>query len=106
MIYPHTFEDKIGMTDIRAMLMTHCLSTLGKQRVSEMKLLTEATQLRELHQQVGEFARLTEESDGFPEQGYYDLRTALYRFCRILGGRPSTASASKAPTLKSKRCSS
>lgn len=79
MIYPHTFEDKIGMTDIRAMLMTHCLSTLGKQRVSEMKLLTEATQLRELHQQVGEFARLTEESDGFPEQGYYDLRTALNR---------------------------
>ena len=58
MIYPHTFEEKIGMTEIRGLLNGHCLSTLGEQRVQEMKFLTDCAQLRELHQQVGELARL------------------------------------------------
>ena len=84
MIYPHTFEEKIGMTEIRALLRSHCLSPLGLQRVEEMTFLTDGAQLRELHQQVGEFARLLEEEDSFPEQGYYDLRPVLRRI-RIEG---------------------
>ena len=84
MIYPHTFEEKIGMTEIRGLLNGHCLSTLGQQRVQEMSFLTDGAQLRELHQQVGELAHLLEEGDGFPEQGYYDLRPTLHRI-RIEG---------------------
>ncbi|MBO4802270.1 MAG: Smr/MutS family protein [Bacteroidaceae bacterium] len=84
MIYPHTFEEKIGMSEVRALLRAQCLSPLGLQRVEEMAFLTDGAQLRELHQQVGEFVRLTEEEDGFPEQGYYDLRPTLRRI-RIEG---------------------
>ena len=84
MIYPHTFEEKIGMTEVRGLLSGHCLSALGRQRVEEMAFLTDGAQLRELHQQVGELARLLEEGDGFPEQGYYDLRPTLHRI-RIEG---------------------
>ncbi|MCR5180565.1 MAG: endonuclease MutS2, partial [Bacteroidaceae bacterium] len=84
MIYPHTYEEKIGMTTIRAMLKEQCLSPLGLQRVDEMSFQTNCEQLRELHQQVGEFARLLEESDQFPDQGYYDLRPTLHRI-RIEG---------------------
>ena len=84
MIYPHTYEDKIGMTEIRALLRSHCLSPLGQQRVEEMSFQTDGALLRELHQQVGEFARLMAETDTFPDQGYYDLRPTLRRI-RIEG---------------------
>ena len=84
MIYPNTFEEKIGMTDIRAMLHAHCLSTLGRQRVDEMAFMADAAQLKELHQQVGEFTRLEEETDGLPTQGFSDLRPTLHHI-RIEG---------------------
>ncbi len=84
MIYPQTFEEKIGMKEVRAMLRAHCLSSLGEQRADEMKFTSDAKQLCELHQQVGEFVRLTEEHDDFPAQGFYDLRPTLYHI-RIEG---------------------
>ena len=84
MIYPHTYEEKIGMDEVRTLLRSHCLSPLGQQRVEEMTFLTDGTTLRELHRQVGEFVRLKEETDAFPEQGYYDLRPTLRRI-RIEG---------------------
>jgi len=77
MIYPHSFEEKIGMTDIRAMLRAQCLSPLGQQRVEQMAFTNDARLLNELHQRVGEFVRLEEERDDFPDQGYYDLRPTL-----------------------------
>ncbi len=72
------------MTDIRAMLHAHCLSTLGRQRVDEMAFMADAAQLKELHQQVGEFTRLEEETDGLPTQGFSDLRPTLHHI-RIEG---------------------
>ena len=49
MIYPHTYEEKIGMDEVRTLLRSHCLSPLGQQRVEEMTFLTDGTTLRELH---------------------------------------------------------
>lgn len=66
------------------MLQAHCLSPLGQQRVEEMSFLTDGDLLRELHRQVGEFARLLAEEDDFPGQGYYDMRPTLHRI-RIEG---------------------
>jgi len=77
MVYPQTFEEKIGMKDIRAMLRGHCLSALGEQRVEEMTFAADAALLQELHQQVGEFVRMEEETDGLPDSGFYDLRPTL-----------------------------
>ncbi len=84
MIYPKNFEEKIGMSEIRQLLRAQCLSPLGEQRVEEMTFLADAGQLNMLHQQVGEFARIMEEEDLFPDQGYYDLRPTLQRI-RIEG---------------------
>ena len=77
MVYPDKFEEKIGMKEIRAMLRGHCLSALGEQRVDEMEFTTDAALLQELHQQIGEFVRLEEETDGLPDSGFYDLRPTL-----------------------------
>ena len=77
MVYPDKFEEKIGMKEIRAMLRGHCLSALGEQRVDEMVFTADATLLQELHQQIGEFVRMEEETDGLPDSGFYDLRPTL-----------------------------
>ena len=78
MIYPQTFEEKIGMTEVRAMLKRYCLSTLGEERVDGLAFCCDVETLLEWHRQVGEFSRLLEERD-FPDQGYYDLRPVLAR---------------------------
>ena len=77
MVYPDKFEEKIGMKEIRAMLRGHCLSALGEQRVDEMAFTADAALLQELHQQIGEFVRMEEETDGLPDSGFYDLRPTL-----------------------------
>ncbi|MBO4906497.1 MAG: Smr/MutS family protein [Bacteroidaceae bacterium] len=79
MIYPSSFEEKIGMTEVRSLLMEQCMSPLGQQRVEQMTFISDARLLNELHRQVGEYVRLMEQTDQFPDDGYYDLRPALRR---------------------------
>ena len=72
------------MSEVRHLLKGLCLSTMGTQRVDEMAFTADASVLRELHRQTGEFARIMEEEDGFPDAGFYDLRPTLRRL-RIEG---------------------
>ena len=62
----------------------HCLSTLGIERVGQMKFLTDLHLLRELQEQTREFLRIQEEEEDFPEQDFYDVRPAIKRI-RIEG---------------------
>ena len=84
MIYPQNFEQKIGFEEIRTLLTGHCLSTLGIERVGQMKFLTDLHLLRELQEQTREFLRIQEEEEDFPEQDFYDVRPAIKRI-RIEG---------------------
>ena len=36
MIYPKNFEAKVGFDEIRTLLKSQCLSTLGKEKVDEI----------------------------------------------------------------------
>ena len=62
----------------------HCLSTLGIERVGQMKFLTDLHLLRELQEQTREFLRIQEGEEDFPEQDFYDVRPAIKRI-RIEG---------------------
>ena len=84
MIYPQNFERKIGFDEIRTLLTGHCLSTLGIERVGQMKFLTDLHLLRELQEQTREFLRIQEGEEDFPEQDFYDVRPAIRRI-RIEG---------------------
>ena len=42
MIYPKTFESKIGFNDIRALLRERCLSPLGKELVDNISASADA----------------------------------------------------------------
>ena len=79
MIYPNTFESKIGFDEIRALLSERCLSTLGKELVDAMAATADAAQINEWLEQVREFRRLQEETDDFPLQYFFDVRQSVSR---------------------------
>ncbi|WP_303010564.1 endonuclease MutS2 [uncultured Bacteroides sp.] len=79
MIYPQNFEQKIGFDQIRQLLKDKCLSTLGKERVSEMSFSGEYEEVEEKLNQVTEFVRIIQEEDSFPDQFFFDVRPSLKR---------------------------
>lgn len=84
MIYPKSFEKKIGFDDIRQLLHGHCLSTLGKQMVDEMAPSYKYADVDEWMRQVHEFRKIQQEADDFPLLYFFDLRQSISRL-RIEG---------------------
>lgn len=79
MIYPKTFENKIGFNEIRNLLRERCLSSLGKEKIDGLNFSTNTTIINEWLQQVKEFRRLQEEADDFPMQYFFDVRESVAR---------------------------
>lgn len=79
MIYPLNFEQKIGFDQIRHLLKEKCLSTLGIERVENMKFSDSVTGIHEQLDRCCEFIRIMQEEDDFPDQYFYDLRPSLKR---------------------------
>lgn len=79
MIYPKNFEQKIGFTEIRALLRERCLSPLGKERVDEMSFSTDTGQINTWMEEIREFRRIQEGQDDFPLDNFFDVRESVSR---------------------------
>jgi DNA mismatch repair protein MutS2 len=84
MIYPENFENKTGFDKVREMLAANCLSTLGKEYVSNMAFSSVYAHIMEQLSQTEEFVRIIREEDDFPVSHFIDVRQAL-RNIRIEG---------------------
>lgn len=79
MIYPESFEKKIGFEDIRTLLKGRCMSSLGTEWVdSRLKFLTDHAEVVEALEQAREYARFMQEAVEV-EENYFDVRQALMR---------------------------
>ena len=79
MIYPETFEQKIGFHEIRTMIRERCLSPLGKEQVDLITMSADAGIINEWLQQVREFRRIQEEVEEFPLSYFFDVRESVAR---------------------------
>ena len=79
MIYPQNFEKKIGFNQIRDLLKTKCLSTLGEERVNGMGFTDNFEEINRRLEQTTEFVRIIQEENGFPDQYFFDVRMSLKR---------------------------
>ena len=79
MILPQNFEQKIGFAQLREMLESMCLSTLGRQFVAKMSFQTKHDQLQKLLLQTDEFRFLLHSGADFPSQHYHDVNPQLVR---------------------------
>ena len=79
-----TLEEKIGFSEVRAMLHGYCLSPLGHERVDAMQFVTDHEGVTTLHQQLAELSYILQTSTEQPEQDFFDLREEIQRI-RIEG---------------------
>ena len=79
MIYPKTFEDKIGFNEIRTLLRERCLSSLGKEEVDKITFMDNVKAINPQLSRVREFRRLQEEEENFPLNYFFDVRQSVAR---------------------------
>ncbi len=79
MTYPRNFEAKIGFDEIRHLLAARCLSTLGKEKVSELHASTDAKVVNHWLREVHEFRLIQESVDDFPLNYFFDVRESVTR---------------------------
>lgn len=84
MIYPQNFEQKIGFDQVRYLLKGKCLSVLGAELVDKMDFSNKFNEINCWLEQVVEFVQILQERDDFPNQYFFDVRSALNRI-RIEG---------------------
>lgn len=79
MIYPQNFEQKIGFDQIRTLVKSKCLSTLGEEKTDEMAFSSDYPTINRRLEEVVEFVRILEKEDDFPNQYFFDVRPSLKR---------------------------
>lgn len=79
MIYPDSFETKIGFTAIRQQLDDLCLSALGRGHVRRMQFLAKHDLVQRALLQTDEFRQILAEGIDFPSQHYHDVTGHLKR---------------------------
>ncbi|MDD4606636.1 MAG: endonuclease MutS2, partial [Dysgonamonadaceae bacterium] len=84
MIYPDNFEHKIEFQKIRELLASNCLSTLGREKVEEIKFSANFGEIELSLNRVDEFVHILQEEDNFPSDHFYDVRPMLKRI-RVVG---------------------
>lgn len=77
MIYPNAFEQKLNFGRIRRLLVEHCLSPLGEERVEAMGFSTHFEEVLCWLEQTAEVLRLEEEGAELPVTYFIDVRSAL-----------------------------
>ena len=83
-IYPDNFESKIGFDKIRELVKGNCLSSLGKDKVDEIRFIANREQIISDLAVTEEFSKLLAITDNFPTSYYFDLRPSLSKI-RIEG---------------------
>ncbi len=80
MIYPESFEHKIGFDEVRRLLKGRCLSSLGAEWAESRVVFSEnPEEVRRNLQLAAEYGKFTEQEDDLFEENYYDVREALMR---------------------------
>lgn len=79
MVYPDTFEDKIGFSQVRQKVIDLCVTPLGRELASSMHASSDFPEVRAMQQDVVEFADIILHHSDFPELAAVDIRNAIIK---------------------------
>lgn len=80
MLYPSNFETKIDFSSIRTLLLNYCISTLGKDKVGEIRFSSVYDTVQLHISQTEELLRLlSDANETLPVGDFFDLREGLSR---------------------------
>ncbi|MBT1702451.1 endonuclease MutS2 [Chryseosolibacter indicus] len=72
MIFPDSFEQKLGFDTIRQRIQSYCLSETGAGYVDKMRFSQDADFIKILLRQSLEFKQILEKGETFPSRFFYD----------------------------------
>lgn len=79
MVYPESFEQKIGFKQIRNKLISFCTSELGIEQVNNISFSNNFNIIKINLDISEEFFKITKFDDQFPDYSNYDIRHSLKR---------------------------
>ncbi len=84
MIYPENASEKLGFTEIKALIKGYCLSEMGQQMVDRIQVMTHFDQIGKFLRQTHEFVNILQNDVPLPIQHLYNIKT-LAEKARIEG---------------------
>ena len=84
MIYPNNAGEKLGFFDIKELIKTYCLSTMGQQMVDKIQVMTNYEYINKFLRQTYEFKNILQNDTSLPIQNFFDIKTMVEK-ARIEG---------------------
>lgn len=84
MIYPNNAGEKLGFFDIKELIKTYCLSTMGQQMVDKIQVMTNYEYINKFLRQTYEFKNILQNDISLPIQNFFDIKSMVEK-ARIEG---------------------
>lgn len=77
MIYPNNAAEKLGFLDIKELIKSYCLSTMGQQMVDKIQVMTNFDYVNKFLRQTHEFKNILQNDSPLPIQNFFDIKTMV-----------------------------
>ncbi|OCX51500.1 DNA mismatch repair protein MutS [Mucilaginibacter sp. PPCGB 2223] len=75
MLYPNNSVDKLGFTEVKELIKTHCLSIMGQQMVDRIQVMSNYDQIRKFLSQAQEFKNILQNDSPLPIHHFFDIKS-------------------------------
>ncbi|RKR85536.1 DNA mismatch repair protein MutS2 [Mucilaginibacter gracilis] len=75
MLYPFNSVDKLGFTEVKELIKTHCLSVMGQQMVDKIQVMYNYDLIRKFLSQASEFKNILENDAPLPIHHFFDIKS-------------------------------
>jgi DNA mismatch repair protein MutS2 len=84
MLYPKNSVDKLGFTEVKELIKSHCLSDMGRQMVERIQVMNNYDQIVKFLHQANEFKNILLNDEALPINHFFDIK-ALANKARVEG---------------------
>lgn len=77
MIYPNNAAEKLGFLDIKELIKSYCLSTMGQQMVDKIQVMTNFDFIQKFLRQTHEFKNILQNDSPLPIQNFFDIKSMV-----------------------------
>jgi DNA mismatch repair protein MutS2 len=74
MIYPNNAAEKLGFLDIKELIKSYCLSTMGQQMVDKIGVMTNFDHINKFLRQTNEFKNILLNDSPLPITNFFDIK--------------------------------
>lgn len=75
MIYPDNCLDRLGFSEVRQLILKHCLSPMGQYMVSKMQVMNKFDQINKFLRQTKEFKNILENQEPLQISTFFDIKS-------------------------------